>query len=904
MIRSFIRISTRRRLSTQSKGLVLETDGARVVRQVPPLVPSHLVADRLLNRPQPPLITKEDVYDVAKRQRLPLSKEGYALSQTQSVNLPLNQENAPSTSTSSDASSDAFDKTASIAQINPPNWNAFNAAVAEKDALAAWLSFKDILFSDVEKKKVSSVHINHVLYLLSRCKPYPKIKLMLETLGYADQLALPPNIDSQNLLLEAHSRIGDIDNAKKVAISFGEMGLVPNLKTYNLFLDLHVKEGNLAACIAFYERMIDEGIEPDVHSFNSLIHGCLKLNKVNRVDSYFQEMIGLGIDPDQKTINLVIQHISKNTKDAQSVIKKLESFQETYVRDPSLPAQEEDSSKVEPNAAIYTALIKAYAAHGRIDLSRACFSNAKQLPDADAHLYTAMLHVLVEHPAAHSSVASTTSASNETSFDESDNESTGIDSQHQEPLEIFAEMMSKPNIQVDSIAFATLVQMFVKARDLDRAEQIVNVGMKARGIPVTFAVWSALLEGYVDSGRIGDAVRLFEQMRMEGSYPPTYLYNLVLRGLASDFDMELLERHWGRWLWSLEVEDAEIARIKTQKKGGQAGRKAMHGLRKLARPDAESYSIVVDAFVACQDIDRAMKEVSKMISGKFVPPAKTFVSLIEAHVRRRDYKAAAETMLMMRTAISDKEGAVGLQQIIKANAGHFEGLVKGLLAKSEALEKASITDIPASATPHDLARLKVFAANSGQMAADMNAKRVLGVELYKEMIASDCVPTEETFQCVIRAHNRAGDLVSAIKAWMSFRSLHVTIVPQTETVNVLLQCVKDLGKMASARAVVDMVKKENLVLDAQGHGLYLYLLARWGWKDELISSVVDMVNAGVQVTNPVVGQIEQGLKLYKNVDAAAKEREVLGFLEENWPEALSCEEEFVPVAAISETPRN
>ncbi|ORY52067.1 hypothetical protein BCR33DRAFT_846030 [Rhizoclosmatium globosum] len=835
--------------------------------------PNQDASERLLTHGRP-LISASDVK--------PISNDGYQKANSSPVESTTsgNSVSKDSTTNQADAQHDAFDHADRMATLNPPNWPAFFMAVQSKDAITAWLSFKDILFSEKEKLNVKIEHVRQMLHLLSRCKPYPKVKCMLETMEFASQLKLPADLESQNLLLEAYSRIGDYDSARKVILTFGELGLVPNLRTYNLFLELYIKEGNLNACIAFYERMIDEGVEPDVNTFNSLIQGCLKFQKLNRVESYFQEMVALGIDPNQRTINLLIQHYAKNTKPTENPIQKIESLVSTYIRDPlsPIPASSTDG-KVDPNAAIYTALIKAYTTHNRIDLARSAFSTAKTLPDADAHLYTAMLHSLVE------------SGNKSSSTNPHDQELV-----NEEALSLFQEMMDNPTIQVDSVAFATLVQMFVHSRDLERAELVVNVGMKARGVPVTFAVWSSLLEGYVESGRVSDAVRLFEQMRMEGAYPPTYLYNLVLRGLASDFDTELLERYWGRWMWSIEVEEAELTRQKESFRYGQ-GRK--NYARKVARPDAESYSIIVEAFVACQDIERAIKEVGKMVQKGFMPAEKTFLNLVEANVRRRDYKGAAETMLLMRTAVdaaAKKGGSAsatnvkGLNDIIKGNAGQFESLVVGLLEKSESLNGA--TDIAPNATPKQLAKLKEFVAeNSGELAAEMKAKRTLGVELYKEMISAGCVPTESTFQCVIRAHNRAGDLVSAIKAWMSFRSLHPNVVPQHATVNALLVCVKELGKQASARAVVDMIQKEKLKLDTEGFGLYLFLLARWGWKEELMSCVLDMVNDGVAVSIPMVQLIEQGLKAYKGLDAAATEKDVMGFIEENWPEALAFAEE-------------
>ncbi|KAJ3066288.1 hypothetical protein HDU98_010405 [Podochytrium sp. JEL0797] len=832
--------------------------------------------DTMLLRPGSPLISAADV-------KHRLSPHGYSVANAP----PAKESPAADPAVPAPPTEDPFDHAAQIATLNPPDWAAFDAAVKAKDPLQALLSFKDILLSEKEQKKVTSHHLCQVLHLLSRCKPYPKIKFMLEMLEYANQIGLPADIDSRNLLLEAYSRIGDYENARQVALTFADLNLTPNLKTYNLFLNLHIKDGNLPACIAFYERMIDEGIDPDVGTFNCLIQGCLTFNKLNRSESYFEDMIAIGINPDQRTIILLIQLYTKSPPkpgDA-SVVEKLQTLQQTYLAFPGTPAPE---GKVEPNSAIYTSLIKSYAQHGRLDLARFCFQQAKTLPDADAQLYTAMLHSLVESGnKSDKTVASVPLDLDSTTPDTPPPQ----DAVNQEAMQLFQEMMETPHLQVDSIAFATLVQMFVRSRDLERAETIVNVGMKARGIPVTIGVWSALLEGYVEAGRVSDAVRLFEQLKMEGAHPPVYLYNMVLKGLAADFDVELVERYWGRWLWSIEMEEAEIRRLKEQRRV-PVGKKSMHGLRKTARPDAESYSIVIDAFVACQDIDRAMTEIQKMLqTTRFVPLHSTFVALIQAHVRRRDYRAAAETMLMMRKAVVEKDGVDGLKEIVKVNAGQFEALVVGLLERSDAL-RVGTEDVPAKgATAHDLAQFKEFAQDSVERVHEMKTKRVLGVELYKEMIAAGCSPSEETFACVIRAHNHAGDLVSGIKAWLSFRSLHPTTTPSPATINALLHGVKSLGKQATSRAVVDIVKSDHLVLDSEGFGLYFYMLSRWGWKEELMSSVVDLINAGFPVSRAVVAQMEEGLKLYAGPNAAAIESEVMRFVEENWPEALGGDEE-------------
>ncbi|KAI8828453.1 hypothetical protein BJ741DRAFT_626086 [Chytriomyces cf. hyalinus JEL632] len=914
--------------------LKLKSDSPRKTVQLPPrsiynrkLAPHAFskstdntgAVNRVISLDRQPLISADDVKMVIP------SEDGYAVASDMSLTSPA-ENLRMAANVKQEPVVDVFDKFVddNITQLNPPDWAAFHQAVKDKDTKVAYLKFKDILlYDDSQRQLITVEHLKSVIILLRRWRPFPKIKYIHECIQYVEDIGVKLDTDTINVLLDAYSRIGDQENARKTTIRLTELGLTPNLATYNLFLQLFIAENNYTACTEFYSSMIDEGIEPNTDTFNSLIQGGMKFSKFKRAEEFFQEMVTLGIEPNQRTINLLIQLYSrfpgvssenaakKIENESDSAVAKLQSLHDAYIK----------TGRVSSNAVIDTSLIKAFTTVGRVDLAEQVFQDARnrflQTNDPnvrpDSQMYTTLLNGYIDKSASSSATASSTDAdiaaavsstANAASqpLDSSSKEYSAANAQFEESqiakskaIALFDEMISDDSIEVDSIAFATILKMFTSRGDMEQAESIAFVSMRARNIPLTTPIWASLVEGYTKLGNIEDAVRIFETMRMEGISPPRHIYNEILRGLAADFDMELLERYWARWIWSIETEE------KTMAAEAKGGKKKANFARTIPKPDSESYQIVLEAFIMCQDVQRAKKEMNRMIANKLIPTNKTFVGVFEAQVRQRDYQGAVETMLQMRNAVAATEKDVkkrkgdlaelGPHQMIKTHRAQFEALVVQLLGEAEEISSASekaAKELLESTDPmepvHGLRNATATALSGGM--DDMKTKRTLGIELYKEMIAAQCAPSEETFRCVINAHYRAKDLISAIKTWTSFRTMMPTVVPNVATVKALLACIRDEGKESTVKAVFESIKNEKLPLDREGFAMILNSLARWGFKEEIIGCVLDMVNADIEVTPDTVQEILRGVQQYRGANAGQVLREVTGFLEESWPEAM------------------
>ncbi|KAJ3417557.1 hypothetical protein HDV05_000014 [Chytridiales sp. JEL 0842] len=717
-------------------------------------------------------------------------------------------------------------------EIHPPDFPGFESALKNSDRVAAWLKFKDLCMSESHRKLLNITHIEGVLSLLVSHRPSPKFDFMVKALEFAEELKLPVDIKCYNLMIRGAIALNDSISAKEYLSQMASKDISPDMDTYNLFLDLFVKEENLDGAIAFFGRMIDEGIQPNVETFNTLLHGASNASNPDLVERFFGEMKDLGIEPNAKTWGIILYF--------QAIrCKNLELAEHTF--------QQAKETGLQVNAKVATTLMKAFGDAGKLDRAVDVFESAvKEGVNPDTIMYTSLITAYVKSK------------------------------QPDSALSTFEKMLDA-GLKPDFAAFQSLIESFTSTQNPSKAEEIL-IAVQGRGIQPTIHMYKAIMYAYLDLNQLPDAVRIFEQVRVLGLEPSVEMYNRFLKGLASDYDVELMARYWGRWKTAAKVQESRMAT--EEEEVGRRGKK----VETVGKPNAESYSIVVQGYLTCQSVDRAMSELREMLSLNFEPDPRVFVSLVECLIRHRNYLAAAETMVMMRKSQTAQNGDV--RQMVFEQGAQFEDLLKTLLREAKEVEsRPSLTDEDLEILESGQGRQAVNRKlkEDVRLRSEAESQRILGIELYRELIAAEWKPQPQTFKFVIEAHRLSGDLVAAVKAWATLKSCYPSTTPDPDIVSTLLECILALGKAQTGRAAMEMVQKDSLKLDERGYTALLCIMAKFGWDDELIRQVVDMVNEGVlpnaKMMEGVVGYLKKGGK--KDV-----ERKVVGFIEETWPEAL------------------
>jgi pentatricopeptide repeat protein len=731
------------------------------------------------------------------------------------------------------------DEIRTTGEIHPPDIDGFESALQTGDRVAAWLKFKDLCLSETHRSLLKTSHIEGVLSLLVQHRP-PKYDFMRQTVKFAEQLNISLNISCYNYMIEAAIVKGDTDGAKQFLGEMTANEIAPNMDTYNLFLELYVREKNLDGAIAFFGRMIDEGVAPNIASFNALLKGATEANSLEMMNRFLGEMKDLEIRPDTKTWGILVYFYAVKCSNLDLAEKTLQ--------------QARESGGIQLSPIFATTLIKAFSDVNKVDRAIEIFDSAvKEGVTPDTIMYTAMINAHVKANQPHLA------------------------------MDTFENMIAS-GCEPDYAAFQSIIEAFANAQEPQKAEEVL-VAMKSREMPVSLSMYRTILYVYLDTGAVADGVRVFEQVKASGLSPTAGMYNRLLKGLAEDFDVELMARYWGRWKTAIKVQDARFA--KGELSASQQSRRDRSGRVEiiLEKPNAASYATVVEGYLACQSIDRAMYELKEMISLRYEPEPRIFIGMVEAYVRHRNYMAAAETMVMMRKSLSGKQGDV--RKIVKDQSAQFEALVKGLLQESYEVEtRPALTDDEIDSLESDRGGRNLVnrrLQDDAKAKAEAEGKRILGVELYREMIAAECKPNPDIFKMAIRAHHQAEDLVSAVKTWTTFRSCYPGPSPEPDVVATLLYCIQDIGKSQTGRAVIDMVQKESLKLNEAGYTAMLCIMAKFGWSDEVIGTVVDMVNDGIPLTPKITAPVLKTLRGAKNQEAL---KAVMEFFEENWPETI------------------
>ncbi|KAJ1560021.1 hypothetical protein HK405_008515 [Cladochytrium tenue] len=842
-----------------------------------------------------------------------------------------------------------------MSRLRPPDVAGLEAALARSDRAGAWLKYVDICLSEDNQKLLKVAHVAGVLKLLAARKPKPIFDLADKAAEYAARVGLRLDTACYNHLILSHARAGSFDGAARVMAEMvqapasvaedgSSVAVSPDADTYDAMMEAYVCTGQHIGASTFLDRMREEGVLPRTSTYNILVEGFARMDRPARAKEYLQEMVDAGIAWDHRTLNIAIR-----------------------LNGPSMEPEELEDFLSEPmtqwklrfNTANVTSLMSVWAKDGLLDQAvrvandfitayRDKVADGDGLeaidPDfvPDTALYTALIDAHIKRndlPAAN---------------------------------RILADMVTQ-NVEVDSVTVLKFTAGLCAAGHPEEAERLVqkmeDEGLATRAVTsgrsaASFAVSirNIVLSRYLEDKKITPALRVFDSMRERNLEIPTGVTNRVLRGLAESYEIEKMLQIWDSWL---EESGFTVRGLPHPLPPPPETHEHSGPQKEPITPDANSFSIVIESLIRCHNPDRAFSILTAMVDVyKMQPPPDLFVNLVEAHVRARKYVPAAETMVLMRRsfgggdmsnlslakaaaaavsggpaleAITRHGAPERLRRVIQAQSETFERVLLELLNGAEEVERLNAMDsgsvfvdgraVSGEGDPKADGRVRrhvlsdVFMTSlpaslssdrpmSTSTLLEARQKRILGCEIYRELVAAGSRLQEPSYRAVIRAHHRFGDLVSAVKTWSAFRApvpvgdggaptAPSPTQPEPDTVTVLLECVLDVGKSGSAKAMLDMVRRENLPLDARGRAAMLCMMAKYGWASEVIGGLVDAAAAadsptaassadsdsgsGGGVTRELVSEVMRHLRACGNPGA---ERLVAAFLEEHFPAML------------------
>jgi pentatricopeptide repeat protein len=211
---------------------------------------------------------------------------------------------------------------------------------------------------------------------------------------------------------------------------------------------------------------------------------------------------------------------------------------------------------------------------------------------------------------------------------------------------------------------------------------------------VSSKLWGKILSCWMAVGRVDEGVRVFERMRLAaenraredrggghsgsggGEEAGAVLvgildgggisgiidvstWNGLLKGLADNYRIEQMRWYWDMWkskvrrMEEFEAEQERKRRAGVYVKMATGDKVFVYRDKRVARPNAATFGIVVEAFVKCGELKGAMVELEEMLAKGLYPKTSTLLLLMESFVRAREYALATEVCVFFFHSLFD-----------------------------------------------------------------------------------------------------------------------------------------------------------------------------------------------------------------------------------------------------------
>jgi len=155
-----------------------------------------------------------------------------------------------------------------------------------------------------------------------------------------------------NTLIDACSRVGDMVAATKIFQEMSETQCVPDVITYSTLIKGHCVNDDLDRALQLFSLMQKKGIRPDAIVFNSLLDGCAKRQMPVLCEQVISDMESAGVVPSNHSASILIKLYGR-CKDLDAAFRVINEMPQKY--------------GFKPNNAVYTCLMSACIANGRLD---------------------------------------------------------------------------------------------------------------------------------------------------------------------------------------------------------------------------------------------------------------------------------------------------------------------------------------------------------------------------------------------------------------------------------------------------------------------------------------------------------------------------------------------------------
>ncbi|KAH7295740.1 hypothetical protein KP509_27G063600 [Ceratopteris richardii] len=295
--------------------------------------------------------------------------------------------------------------------------------------------------------------------------------------------------------------------------------------------------------------------------------------------------------------------------------------------------------------------------------------------------------------------------------------------------------------------------------------------------------WTSLLVGYIQNGKLLDALHLYEKMQEEGVPPNSYTLVALVKvcTFLSDwakgriYHKEIVQRGF-----ETEVVVGSTL-IDMYSKHGSLD-EAQNVFNKLSRRNVVAWSALTAAYVEFGEGLKALKCFEQMLIDGVIPNSVTFITILKACSSAGLMKTGQEMHSETVEKGFEKELYVANTLIDMYSKGGF------LLDARNVFDKLLIRD--------------VSSWNVMIQGYSMNQKYYSALQLFGSMQEVNVTPDVLTFSCVLNACSRANLFISGQQIFKMMRETH-KIIPSADHINCIVDLLARAGHLSEAEKLVN-----------------------------------------------------------------------------------------------------
>lgn len=386
------------------------------------------------------------------------------------------------------------------------------------------------------------------------------------------------------MLITAHGKLGNFNEAEKVLSYMKKMGYVPNVVSHTALMEAYGRGGRYNNAEAIFRRMQLSGPKPSAVTYQIILKIFVEGNKFKEAEEVFETLLNeekSPLRPDQKMFHMMIYMHRKagNYEKARKIVSlmtergvpqstvtynSLMSFETNY-KEVSKIYDQMQRSGLQPDVVSYALLINAYGKARREEEALAVF---EEMLDARVRPTHKAYNILLDAFAISGMV---------------------------EQARVVFKSMRRDRYTPDLCSYTTMLSAYVNASDLDGAEKFF-IRLKQDGFEPNVVTYGTLIKGYAKINNLEKMMEKYEEMQLNGIKANQTIFTTIMDAYGKNRDFE------SAVIWYKEMENHGVP-------PDQKAKNILLSLAKTADEQEEANLLVGhgDSFCIVQSINGASR---------------------------------------------------------------------------------------------------------------------------------------------------------------------------------------------------------------------------------------------------------------------------------------------------------